>query len=159
MDVTEINYQPFGQDHSYRLVVSRIKRKDQQANLFSATIYKYRSIITNNQEWSQKEIVSFYNKRGSSDRTFDALNNDFGWSKLPFSFLNQNTAFMIITSMYANFYRYMISCFSKKLSWLQDNFRLKKIVFRFVTVAAQWVKSGRQHILKLYTNKDYGPLA
>ncbi len=86
MDVTEINYQPFGQDHSYRLVVSGIKRKDQQANLFSGTIYKYRSIITNNQEWSQKEIVSFYNKRGSSERTFDAMNNDFGWSKLPFSF-------------------------------------------------------------------------
>lgn len=159
MEVAEINYQPFGQDQPYRLVVSRIKRKDQQANLFSGTVYKYRSIITNDQQWSQEQVVSFYNKRGSSERTFDAMNNDFGWSKLPFSFLNQNTAFMIITSLYANFYRYMITCFSKKLSWLKENFRLKKFIFRFVTVAATWIKQGRQHILKLYTHKDYSPLA
>lgn len=159
MEVAQINYQPFGEDQSYRLVVSRIKRKDQQGSLFSGTAYKYRSIITNDKKWSEEQIVSFYNKRGSSERTFDAMNNDFGWAKLPFSFLNQNTAFMIITALYANFYRYMIGCFSKKISWLKENFRLKKFVFRFVTVAAQWIKSGRQHILKLYTNKDYSPLA
>lgn len=158
MEVAEIDYTPFGQDKSYRLVVSRIKRKDKQANLFSGTTYKYRSIITNDELMTQKEIVSFYNKRGSSERTFDAMNNDFGWGNLPFSFLNQNTAFMIITALYANFYRYMITFFSKKLSWLKENYRLKKFVFRFITVAANWIKKGRQNILKLYTNKDYSPL-
>jgi len=158
MEVAEIKYTPFGQDKPYRLVVSRIKRKDQQANIFSGTTYKYRSIITNDESMTQKEVVSFYNKRGSSERTFDAMNNDFGWGNLPFSFLNQNTAFMIITALYANFYRYMITCFSKKLSWLKENYRLKKFVFRFVTVAANWIRKGRQNILKLYTNKDYSPL-
>lgn len=79
-EVAEINYQPFGKKESYRLIVSRIKRKDQQGNLFSGTAYKYRSIITNNEKWSPKQIVSFYNKRGSSERTFDAMNNDFGWA-------------------------------------------------------------------------------
>ena len=158
MEVAEIDYIPFGQTQSYRLVVSRIKRKDQQANLFSGTTYKYRSIITNDRFMILKEVVSFYNKRGSSERIFDTMNNDFGWGNLPFSFLNQNTAFMIITALYANFYRYMITYFSKKCAWLKENYRLKKFVFRFVTVAANWIRRGRQNILKLYTNKDYSPL-
>ncbi len=67
-EVAEIDYAPFGQDQSYRLVISRIKRKDKQANLFSGTTYKYRSIITNDELMTQKEVVSFY----SSERTFDA---------------------------------------------------------------------------------------
>src|SRR5690606_23467688 len=36
-------------------------------------------------------------------------------------------------------------------------YRLKKFIFRFITEARKWVKTGRSHILKLYTAKDYGP--
>ena len=86
------------------------------------------------------------------------MNNDFGWSNLPCSFLNENTSFMIMTALYANFYSYMASSFAEKLSWIEANFRLKKFVFRFITVAAKWIKTGRQHVLKLYTHKDYSPL-
>lgn len=159
MEVAEINdYQPFGEKKPYRLVVSRIKRKDKQTGLFTGTAYTYRAIITNDVQWSKKQITSFYNKRGSSERTFDAMNNDFGWSNLPCSFLNENTSFMIMTALYANFYSYMVSTFAEKLSWIEANFRLKKFVFRFITVAAKWIKTGRQHVLKLYTQKDYSPL-
>jgi len=86
------------------------------------------------------------------------MNNDFGWSKLPCSFLNENTSFMILTALYANFYLFMIATFSKKLSWLEANFRLKKFIFRFITVASKWIKAGRGHVLKLYTSKDYTAL-
>ena len=86
------------------------------------------------------------------------MNNDFGWSKLPCSFLNENTAFMIMTAMYANFYQFMLTAFSKKISWIKENFRLKKFIFRFITVAAKWIKTGGQYVLKLYTHKDYSPL-
>ncbi len=37
----------------------------------------------------------FYNQRGTSERTFDMQNNDFGWEHLPFSFMKENTVFMI----------------------------------------------------------------
>jgi len=153
MEVAQIEaYKPFNEDKPYRLVVSRIKRKDKQTGVFTGQPYTYRAIITNDQAWDKKQITAFYNKRGSSEKTFDVMNNDFGWSKLPCSFLNENTSFMILTALYANFYLYMIATFSKKLSWLEANFRLKKFVFRFVTVAAKWIKTGRQ------TNKDYTPL-
>lgn len=159
MEVAEIcDYQPFGEKKSYRLVVSRIKRKDKQTGLFTGGDYTYRAVMTNDQAWDSKQITSFYNQRASSEKTFDVMNNDFGWSKLPCSFLNENTSFMIMTALYANFYTFMIALFAKKLSWLEANFRLKKFVFRFITVAAKWIKTSRQHVLKLYTNKDYKPL-
>ena len=159
MEVAEIkDYQPFGGDETYRLVVSRIKRKDRQTGLFTGDAYTYRAIITNDDQWDNKQIVSFYNQRGSAERTFDAMNNDFGWSKLPCSFLNENTSFMILTALYANLYQLIVTAFSKKLSWLKENFRLKKFIFRFITMAAKWIKTGRQYVLKLYTQKDYSPL-
>ncbi len=159
MEVAEIKeYTPFDGQKAYRLVVSRIKRRDKQTGLFTGDAYTYRAIITNDDQWDNKQIVSFYNQRGSAERTFDAMNNDFGWSKLPCSFLNENTAFMILTALYANLYQFILSSFSRKLSWLKENFRLKKFVFRFIAVAAKWIKTGRQYVLKLYTQKDYSPL-
>ena len=159
MDVAQIEgYTPFDGHKAYRLVVSRIKRRDRQTGLFTGDAYTYRAIITNDDQWDNIQIVSFYNQRGSAERTFDAMNNDFGWSKLPCSFLNENTAFMILTALYANLYHFILNSFSKKLSWLKENFRLKKFIFRFITVSAKWIKTGRQHVLKLYTEKDYSPL-
>ena len=159
MEVTQIaDFRPFDGKTAYRLVISRIKRKDRQADLFSGQAYTYRAILTNDLEWDQEQIVAFYNQRGRAEKIFDCMNNDFGWSKLPCSFLNENTVFMILTALYANLYHFILERFAAKLDWLQDNFRIKKFIFRFITVAAKWIKSGRQHILKLYTNKDYSPI-
>jgi hypothetical protein len=159
MEVAQIeNYLPFGGEKTYRLVVSRIKRKDGQAGLFTGDAHTYRGILTNDREWANEEVVSFYNQRGGTERTFDMMNNDFGWSKLPCSFLNENTAFMIMTAIHANLYQFIIATFSKKVSWLKENFRLKKFVFRFITVAAKWIRTGGRDVLKLYTSKDYSPL-
>lgn len=159
MEVSELSaYSPFDGKNSYRLIVSRIKRKDGQAGLFTGNAYTYRAILTNDYHKQAHQIVSFYNQRGSAERTFDAMNNDFGWSKLPCSFLHENTAFMIMTALYANLYQFILTRFSKKLSFVKENFRLKKFIFRFITVAAKWIKTGRQYVLKLYTDKDYSPL-
>lgn len=159
MEVVDIeDYRPFGGDKKYRLVVSRIKRKDQQTDIFSGEAYTYRAIITNDREMSNEEIISFYNARGESEQRFDVMNNDFGWSRMPYSFLSENTAFMILTAIYANFYSYIIAEYSKKLDWLKSNFRLKKFIFRFITVPGKWIKTGRNNVLKLFTPKNYSTL-
>ena len=159
MEVTQLaDYRPFDGQKSYRLVVSRIKRRDGQTGLFTGDAFTYRAILTNDVKWDNQQIVSFYNQRGNAERTFDTMNNDFGWSKLPCSLLNENTAFMIITALYANIYQIMLAPFASKLSWIKKNFRLKKFIFRFITVVAKWIKTGRQHVLKLYTHKDYSRL-
>ena len=159
MEVSELrSYRLLGGQRSYRLVVSRIPREDKQINLFTGEAYVYRSILTNDRKTSAKSIIAFYNQRGESERLFDVMNNDFGWTHLPCSYLSENTAYMILTSLYSNFYRYIISSFSEKLHWLQPTFRLKKFIFRFIAVAAKWIKTGRRYVLKLYTDKDYCPL-
>jgi hypothetical protein len=159
MEVAQVEeYRPFDGQTAYRLVVSRIKRRDGQTGLFTGDAYTYRAILTNDYQWNPEQIVSFYNQRGSAERTFDAMNNDFGWAKLPCSFLKENTSFMILTALYANLYHFILTNFSEKLSWVQESFRLKKFIFRFITVAAKWIKTGRQYVLKLYTQKDYSPL-
>ena len=159
MEVTQLaDYRPFDGQKPYRLVVSRIKRRDGQTGLFTGDAFTYRAILTNDVKWDNQQLVSFYNQRGNAERTFDTMNNDFGWSKLPCSFLNENTAFMIITALYANIYQVMLATFARKLSWIKENFRLKKFIFRFITVATKWIKTGRQHVLKLYTHKDYSRL-
>jgi len=158
METTQIaDYLPFDGKTPYRLVVSRIKRKDKQTNMFSGS-YTYRAILTNDLDWNEQEVISFYNQRGKAEKVFDFMGNDFGWTKLPCSFLGENTSFMLLTALYANLYRFILSRFSEKLDWLKPNFRIKKFIFRFITVAAKWIKSGRQNILKLYTYKDYSPL-
>src|SRR5699024_7535344 len=130
MDVTEIPWRPFGGTRSYRLIVSRTKRGDNQGDLFSGGAYTWRAIMTNDDKTDPKQIVAFYNKRGSSEQVFDVMNNDFGWSKLPCSFLSENTAYMILTAIIANFYRYIISLYSKSIPWLKATWRLKKFIFR-----------------------------
>ena len=155
MDVTEIIWTPFGGTTSYRLIVSRIKRGDNQGDLFSGGVYTWRAIMTNDKKTNPKQIIAFYNKRGGSERLFDVMNNDFGWSKLPCSFLSENTAFMIVMAIIANFYRYIIRLYSQHIAWLKPTYRLKKFIFRFITVPAKWIRSGRRNILKLYTDKDY----
>ena len=159
MDIAEISdYKPFKGQDAYRLIITRIKRTDNQADLFSGKAYTYRGILTDDYHSTSKEIFAFYNKRGAAERIFDTQNNDFGWSKLPCSHLNQNTTFMILTAIYANLYQFMIGKFSKKLKWLNENFRPKKFIFRFIVVASKWIKSGGRYILKLYSDKDYSPL-
>ena len=144
MEVTQLaDYRPFDGQKPYRLVVSRIKRRDGQTGLFTGDAFTYRAILTNDVKWDNQQLVSFYNQRGNAERTFDTMNNDFGWSKLPCSFLNENTAFMIITALYANIYQVLLATFSRKLSWIKENFRLKKFIFRFISVATKWIKTGR----------------
>lgn len=159
MEVTDLSdYKPFGKDRSYRLVITRIRRKDGQADVFSGDAFTYRAILTNEHTSSNEAVVRFYNARGASERLFDVLNNDFGWSKLPCSFLAENTSFMLMTAMYANFYTYIIGEYSRKVDWLKPTDRLKKFIFRFITVSAKWIRTGRREVLKLFTSKDYKPI-
>ena len=159
VEVTQIaDYRPFDGQRSCRSVVSRIKRSDGQTGLVTGNAYTYRAILTSDDQWGEQQVVSFYNQRGSAERTFDAMNNDFGWSRLPCPFLNENTAFMIITALFASLYQFMLTTFSGKLSRVKETFRLKKFIFRFITVAAKWIRTARQYVLKPYTDKDYSPL-
>jgi len=153
--VASIPFTQFFEDRNYRLVIMRQAGKTNQINAFTEDNYTYRSILTNDHESTEKEVIEFYNQRGGSEKTFDIMNNDFGWKHLPFSFLNENAAFMIIMAMIKNFYNFILEKISKVFTNISTTSRLKRFIFRFISVAGKWVFQGRRWILKLYTNRPY----
>ena len=111
--------------------------------------------MTNNYEMTDKEVVEFYNDRGDSERLFDEMNNDFLWKKMPFSFLHENTVFLVMMAICYNLFHFLTEFISRKLDFIRPNFRLKKFIFRFMVVPSKWIKQGRQYVLKLFTSKKY----
>ena len=157
-DVTSVSMDNLIEGKSYRLVVQRTPLKDkhgrEQTDMFGV-IYTYRCILTNNRTSTGKDIITFYNERGASEKNFDIQNNDFGRAHLPFSFMAENMAFMMVTAMLKNFYLYLVRHISEKVKPLKKTSRLKAFILHFVSVPAKWVRTGRQNVLNLYTNKAY----
>jgi hypothetical protein len=163
-EICSIGYQPFGygkgeEKTTYRLVVSREKTKEKQIDLFTGDAMKYRSILTDDMEATPKEVIEYYNQRGTEEKTIDILNNDFGWGKMPFSFMEENTVFLVAMMICKNVFTWLVGQFAKVFSGLKENSRMKKFIFRFITVPAKWIKRGRQMILKIYSDKPYELLA
>ncbi len=155
VEICSIAYKPFGKEKSYRYVVSRSVNKTGQTDVFQEDNFIYRAIISNDLVSTDEQVIEYYNQRGASEKIFDEMNNDFGWANLPFSFLEHNTVYMLITAMCRNFYLYILEKLSKKLPFLENTFRLKKFIFRFIVVPYKWIKRGGQETLKLFTTKPY----
>jgi len=141
--------------NEYRVVVTKENRRDGQINMFTGEACNYTPIMTNDFEMTDDQVVFFYNARGGEEKEFDVLKNDFGWNKMPFSRMEQNTVFLLIMAMCKNLYVHVIEQFSKKIKFLSPDFRIKKFIFRFVCIPAKWVKSARTFKLRLYGNLTF----
>ena len=140
---------------AYRLVIQRQRRMEPQCDLWEGE-YTYRCILTNDHESTSEEVVAFYNQRGATERIFDDMNNGFGWKHLPKSFMNENAVFLIMTAIIRNFYKRLMDNKHMTGFGLKPTSRIKAFVFRYVSVAAKWIKTARRHVLNLYThNKAY----
>ncbi len=154
-EVASIRFDQFFSERNYRLVVMREKSNSPQIDMFTGDTFVYRSILTNDWQSSEKEIIEYYNQRGTVEKVFDVMNNDFGWSRLPCSFMNENTAYMIIMALANNFYNYYVEKISRTFENIKPTTRLKRFIFRFISIAGKWVYSGRQWVLKIFTNQPY----
>ena len=155
-DVQSFPFESFEDVKHCRLVVQRQrKQKGEQLDLFDGE-YTYRCILTNDWDMTDEEIILHYNKRGSAEQVFDRQNNDFGWAHLPKSFMNQNTVFLLITAMAANFYRYIVALpLMAVLFGIKATDRVKSFLFRFIAVPAKWIRTARQYKLNIYSEKPY----
>lgn len=154
-EVASIPFIQFYADKHFRLVIMREQITDNQIDIFTEDAFKYRSILTSDWESTEKEVIEYYNQRGTSEKIFDIMNNDFGWKHLPFSFLNQNGAFMILMAMIKNFYNYVLKKVSEVFTDITPTTRLKRFIFRFIAVSGKWLYQGRRWVLKLFTNRPY----
>ena len=157
-EVASIVFTQFCEEENYRLVIMREKSDDNQIDMFTGDTYIYRSILTNDWQSTEKEVIEYYNQRGSSEKLFDVMNNDFGWKHLPCSFMNENTVYLIIMAMAKNFYNYFVEKVSNVFENINSTTRLNRFIFRFISVAGKWVYTGRQWVLKLFTDKPYEAL-
>ena len=157
-EVASIPFRQFFEERNYRLVIMREKSDNAQLDLFTGDNFIYRSILTNDTESSEKEIIEYFNMRGASEKLFDIQNNDFGWKRLPTSDMNSNTVFLILTSMMKNFYNHFIKKVSEAFTDIHLRSRMKRFIFRFICVAGRWIKQSRQWKLRLYTDRPYEKL-
>lgn len=151
--LASIPFTSFFAERGYRLVVQRTLNEDRQLSLFEGR-YTYRCILTNDHEMSNVDVVIFYNQRGSTERCFDCMNNDFGWSHLPSSDMKANTVFMSLMIVIHNFYRYLTSQLESKGFGLTKTSRVKKTILRFMAVPYKWVTSGKNLVLQLHTRNQ-----
>lgn len=153
--LASIPFTAFLEEKGYRLVVQRTLRESGQTDVFDGE-YVYRSILTNDHESSELDVVLFYNMRASTERCFDCMNNDFGWGHLPCSFLSENTAFMILTAFVHNYYLHFLGKLSGLGFGLTGTSRVKRFVFSFISVPFKWAVRNSRKVLLLYTdNADY----
>lgn len=139
----------------FRLVVTKKNNKDGQLDVFTKEACEYSAIMTNDFELTDDEVVFFYNQRGAKEREFDVMKNDFGWNNMPFSKIEQNTVFLIITAICRNLYNHIILLFGKKIKGLKTSSRIKKFIFRFICIPGKWVRTGRSMKLRLYGEIAY----
>lgn len=153
-EINETTHALTGEKTSYRLVVTRLPRKDGQADLFTGDSHIYRGILTN--DWTSEawKIVGFYNQRGCTEQVFGDQ-NQFGWAKLPFSWLNENTVYLIFTAMGYNVFCFLKQLLARKTGFVDSRAKLKRFIFEFVIVPVKWVKRARQWVLKIFTHKPY----
>lgn len=134
-----------------RLVVTKWDKSNGQLNVFTQEACHYSVIATNDENENCSEVVEFYNNRGESELHFKELKNDFGWNNLPFSKLDQNYVYLVFMAICKNLYKYAIADFSKVHPFLRPNYHLKKFRFRFIAIPVKWIKSGRQYILRIFS--------
>ena len=101
-----------------------------------------------------RDIVEFYNLRGGKERIFDEMNNGFGWKRLPKSFLAENAVYLIMTALIRNFYKTMIHRINVKEFGLSLTSCIKAFVFKYISVAAKWIKTSRFYRLNIYTENQ-----
>lgn len=134
----------------YRLVIQRQRRADDIRELWEGE-YTYRCILTNDFESDIRDVVEFYNLRGGKERILDDMNNGFGWKHLPKSFMAENAVYLLMTALIRNFYKTIIRKLNVKDFGLSISSRIKTFVFKYISVAAKWIRTSRTYVLNIYT--------
>ena len=113
--------------------------------------YIYRAIATNQNEWSNSQIIHWYNQRGEdSENRIKELKLDFGGDTLPCSDFNANALYFFLAAISYNLFALMRQLLPEELA----HHRAKTIRWRLYAMAAKVVKTGRQIFVKLQSKNQ-----
>jgi hypothetical protein len=126
--------------------LSKSKRLKQQGKKYTEIHWKqingytYKFYVTNDFKKSSENIVYEYNKRGDAERKFSYMKNDFGWRLPPFQWMNENTVFLIASSLANNLFVGIRAIFNKQIPEVKLNSRLREFQFVFMHVSCALIK-------------------
>ena len=66
--------------------------------------------------------------------------------------------FLLLMAMCKNFYTAILYEIGKVFSNIKPKHRLKKFIYRFISVPAKWGRTARTHVLRLFTDRPYDRL-
>jgi hypothetical protein len=109
--------------------------------------YVYRAIATNQDDWSDSQVIHWYNQRAEdSENRIKELKLDFGGDTLPCSDFHANALYFLISALSFNLFALMRQLLPEELA----NHRAITIRWRLYAIAAKVVKTGRQLFVKLH---------
>ena len=108
--------------------------------------YIYRSIVTNQADWTDSKIIHWYNQRGEdSENRIKELKLDFGGDVLPCSDFAANALYFMISALSFNLLALMRLFLPEELA----HHRAGTIRWRLYAIAGKIVKTGRQIFIQM----------
>ena len=108
--------------------------------------YIYRSIVSNQADWTDSKIIHWYNQRGEdSENRIKDLKLDFGGDVLPCSDFGANALYFMISALSFNLLALMRLFLPEELA----HHRAGTIRWRLYAIAGKIVKTGRQVFIQM----------
>lgn len=116
--------------------------------------YLYRAIVCNREEWTDSQIIHWYNQRGEdSENRIKELKLDFGGDVLPCSDFDANALYFMICALSFNLFALMRQLLPEEYA----HHRVITLRWKVCAIAAKVVRTGRQILIKM-TRKNHGLL-
>ena len=122
----------FGTDET-RMIVKKVFERDGSVTHWS--------LITNEFEKSNLEIIQTYAMRGDCENLFSSLNS-FGWEILPMRKFEYNTVYLYITAFNYILFRFLKKLISPKMPLrVWEEMELGTFARKFMAVGTKWINS------------------
>ncbi len=125
-------------------------------DLFSQKPYNYYGIVINNEYFTNKEVIEFYNNRGDAENSNRYFLNDFNAHNMPFSDMDMNTVYLYLMTMSSILFEWIkVILVKNKTHGIKLNRRVKAVCFNYVAIASRFIRHSRKKVLQVFSNQDY----
>jgi hypothetical protein len=148
--VAEFPYRPGLCQRDYRLVVVRKNLRIEEGGVKIRDEVRYFFYLTNEEAWTQADIVAFANDRCNQENLIEQLKNGVGAMRLPVNTLVSNWAYMIIGAL-----AWTLKAWLALLQPRSEHRRtlltmeFKKFLQELMLLPCQMVRAGRRLIYRL----------
>jgi hypothetical protein len=158
-DVAVFDYRPGACKKDYRVVVLRKNLVIERGGQKVQEDVRYFFYITNERDWSAAEVVYFANDRCNQENLIEQLKNGVKAMRLPSNTLEANWAYMVIGAL-AWSIKVWLGLLQERKEHRQAllSMEFKQFLQRWLTLAVQVVRTGRQMVYRIMQYNDWVPV-